>query len=88
MLDFARKLMDALRPAVMAKASALFPEAFDPKPGDYVWHVTTQPLWPRKTVEGYVTRSEPTLWRRRRPDGVWEFQQTPETVEAQMDRII
>lgn len=76
MLNLARNLLDVLPVALLSKASEMFPEAFQPKPGDYVWQATKPPVWPRKTIHGRVVRGYRTVWRRRREsDGVWEFQE-------------
>lgn len=53
----------------------MFPEAFPPKPGDYVWQVTKPPIWPRKTIDGHVVHGYRPVWRRRRSDDVWEFRE-------------
>lgn len=82
MLNLARKLIDALRPAVIAKASEMFPEAFPPKPEDYVWHVSKPPFLSRDTIDGHMVRGYRPVWRRRRQsDDVWEFQEEQISME-------
>jgi len=82
MLDLARKLIDALPPDVRVRASELFPEAFPPRPEDYVWHISKQPFWPRKTTSGHVVHGYRPVWRRRRQsDDVWEFQEEQISME-------
>lgn len=66
--------------------SALFPET--PRPEDYFWSEVTSLWQPKVRLIDGTWSGNGTLWRRRRPDGVWEYQQDPETVEEQMDRII
>lgn len=75
-LNQAAYLLDAIPRMVFR---AFFPEK--PKEADYIW-AKYDPLFPPvvRLVDG-TWAGEGVLWRRRRPDGQWEYRQDPETVE-------
>jgi hypothetical protein len=65
---------------------------FFPEPvrtGDYHWSRYDPIFRPAvKLTDGTWSSSTGTLWRRRREsDDRWEYQQDPETLEEQMNRI-
>lgn len=44
------------------------------------------PLFPHRTVDGGWTSGCGQVWRRRRADNKWEYQQDEETYEEWLDR--
>lgn len=83
LLNWSAYLVDAIPRRIFR---VFFPET--PRPSDYLWSEVTS-LWQPKVrlIDGTWSENG-TLWRRRREDGRWEYQQDPETVEEQMDRIV
>lgn len=53
-----------------------------------LWHKIGSLLFPRRCIDGSWTTNSRTTWRRRRPDGKWEYKQDEETAEQWMDRQI
>ncbi len=53
-----------------------------------IWHPINRPFWPRRTVNGSWTIGNGQVWRRKRPDGKWEYQQDEEKFEDWTDRQI
>jgi hypothetical protein len=51
-----------------------------------LWHKCRNPFIPRRTVEGGWTNIIAQVWRRRRPDGKWEYRQDEESVESWQTR--
>lgn len=64
----------------------LFPEPV--KPGDYHWSKYDPIFAPKVRLVDGTWSGNGTLWRRRRrSDDRWEYQQDPETLKEQMNRI-
>ncbi|QIG74374.1 hypothetical protein EVC08_062 [Rhizobium phage RHph_N65] len=60
-----------------------------PRPEDYVWSRYDPIFQPLVRLTDGTWSGNGAMWRRRRQsDGRWEYQQDPETLEEQMDRII
>lgn len=52
-----------------------------------IWHKCRSPFFPRRTVDGgWTIEHLGQLWRRKRPDGKWEYRQDDETYEDQILR--
>lgn len=45
------------------------------------WQECNSPLIPRRTIEGRWTYGLGKLWRRRRPDGKWEYSRDQQTFD-------
>jgi len=82
LLNWAAYLFDAIPRRVFR---AFFPET--PKPGDCYWSKYEPIFEPKVRLVDGSWSANGTLWRRRRPDGAWEYCQDEETAEEQMDRI-
>lgn len=52
---------------------------------DAYWH-ECNPFIPVKTIDGKWTLSPGKIWRRKRPDGKWEYRQDEETFDEWIDR--
>lgn len=51
-----------------------------------LWHKCDPPWFATVTlVDGTKANPGGQLWRRQRPDGAWEYQQDPESLEDWMD---
>jgi hypothetical protein len=51
-----------------------------------LWHKCAAPIIPRRTINGKWAIEPGQTWRRKRPDGKWEYRQDEETVEEWIDR--
>jgi hypothetical protein len=52
-----------------------------------IWQKCHLPFFPRRMMDGrWTTSAGGQVWRRKRQDGKWEYQQDEETVEEWLDR--
>jgi hypothetical protein len=51
------------------------------------WHKCPTPIIPRRTIDGRWAIEPGQTWRRKRPDGKWEYRQDAETVDEWLDRL-
>jgi hypothetical protein len=52
-----------------------------------LWHKCRAPIIPRRTIDGRWAMEPGQTWRRKRPDGKWEYRQDNETVDEWLDRL-
>jgi hypothetical protein len=52
-----------------------------------LWHKCVTPLIPRRTINGKWAIEPGQTWRRKLPDGKWEYRQDDETVDEWLDRL-
>jgi hypothetical protein len=59
----------------------------DHSPHHAIWHRCATPFFSRRMINGDRTEeNEKQVWRRRGPNGKWEYQQDPETAEEWTER--